>query len=75
MRVLVCTVCEYCDTELKRTMEKFDFFPTLREIERMASLPFGQAWSLASKNVGISFRSPPMMRKVMLEVLKMGQFV
>ena len=56
-------------------MEKFDFFPTLREIERMASLPFGQAWSLASKNVGISFRSPPMMRKVMLEVLKMGQFV
>ena len=41
----------YSATELKCTMKKVDFFP--RAIDFKASLPFYQAWSRASKKVGV----------------------
>ena len=46
-----------------------------REIERTAFVPFDRYGSRASKNGRMSFRSPPIRRKVMLEVLKMADFV
>ena len=41
----------YSATELKGTMKKVDFFP--REIETTTPIPVNQAWSRASKKVGV----------------------
>ena len=41
----------YSATKLKCTMKKFDFFP--REIETTTSILCDQAWSRASKKVGV----------------------
>ena len=41
----------YSATELKGTMKKIDFFP--REIETTTPILFDQAWSRASKKVGV----------------------
>ena len=63
----------YCATELKPCTKKVDFLT--KEIERTAFVPFDRYGSRASKNGRMSFRSPPIRRKVMLKVLKMADFV
>ena len=42
---------QYSATELKPTTKKIDFFP--REIETTTPVLFDQAWSRASKKVGV----------------------
>ena len=54
--------------------KKSRLFPEIREIERMTFLPLDRYGFWASKNGRASFRSPPVVRKVMLEVLKMADF-